>query len=560
MKKTKLKMYGNLHSISMKIGIMAFIMILVSITAVTLIASIESRTNYDDTYKKYVLSLAEEVADVIDETDVTDYSSILKNVKLKDIDSSYSYLVDSDGIVLYHPTKEKIGTQITNEVVNNLVDEMKSGNVPEDGVSKYNYDGQKKYIGYAITKDHKVAVVGANEDEVMKPINHMIFVMIILGIIGAIACTSVAFFIAMKICKPIKKLSSVIKRIESLDFTELDSSSELLKGKDEIGIMVNDIKDMHDKLKEIINSINNAGLSMTDSVGSLNDMIVKTNSICTDNSATTEELAAGMEETSATTVNINENVQAVKEKAEEIADIATEGVDHAVTIMNEADSIQSNTVETIKNVNKTYELLKANSKIALEGLSEIHKINEMTETIKEIASQTKLLSLNASIEAVHAGDSGKGFSVVAAEINKLSTQTSDAITRVEDIVEGINNAVDSIINVVSDTTNFLENTVVPGYDEFKEVAEKYKNDVSNFKDQLTTTKENIDELKSHIDSSAEAINGINDIINESAIGISDIAEKTTDLVSGMETSSQIADKCKDCTEELDRIVKMFKLN
>ena len=136
MKKTKLKMYGNLHSISMKIGIMAFIMILVSITAVTLIASIESRTNYDDTYKKYVLSLAEEVADVIDETDVTDYSSILKNVKLKDIDSSYSYLVDSDGIVLYHPTKEKIGTQITNEVVNNLVDEMKSGNVPEDGVSK----------------------------------------------------------------------------------------------------------------------------------------------------------------------------------------------------------------------------------------------------------------------------------------------------------------------------------------------------------------------------------------------------------------------------------------
>ena len=74
----------------------------------------------------------------------------------------------------------------------------------------------------------------------------------------------------------------------------------------------------------------------------------------------------------------------------------------------------------------------------------VKKIREATELITSIASQTNLLSLNASIEAARAGSAGDGFAVVAKEVGKLSGRSSVVNKEIEEIVQNINSAVEAM--------------------------------------------------------------------------------------------------------------------
>lgn len=72
-------------------------------------------------------------------------SEILADVKVEGLDSSYVYLVSSDGYMMYHPTEDKVGKPVENTVVSGIVDELKKGNIPENKVVEYDFNGIKKY-------------------------------------------------------------------------------------------------------------------------------------------------------------------------------------------------------------------------------------------------------------------------------------------------------------------------------------------------------------------------------------------------------------------------------
>ena len=114
------------------------------------------------------------------------------------------------------------------------------------------------------------------------------------------------------------------------------------------------------------------------------------------------------------------------------------------------------------------------SEKAIEGSKAVEKINELTNTIMEISSQTGLLALNASIEAARAGEAGRGFAVVATEIGSLADQTSKAIADIGNIVKAVNEAVGNMTECLSETTGFLETTVLEDYKEFEQVENDLK--------------------------------------------------------------------------------------
>ena len=546
------------NSISSKILLLVIVVVTVSLGVSMFLADSIASGVVGNVNENYILSLAESAADAIenisnDDDYIQECSEIVKEISMEGISSAYGYLVDADGTMIYHPTEEKVGEQVENSVVLNVVDQLKQGKVPENAVVTYDFNGAEKYAAYAITKTtNQIVVITADKTEIMKPIKSMFTKLLATLFICLILSGIIGYILSRFITRPIKDLTEIISNTSQLNFEHNPASAKLCARKDETGIMAREVRSMRKNLRNMVAEIKNAGNLINTNVTGLNNITDTVNQMCSDNSATSQQLAAGMEETAATTVTINENVNSIKDEAENINTMAENGAKNSEDVMQRATALQEKTVTAS---NKTMQMYT----LAIEGSRAVDKINELTGTIMEISSQTSLLALNASIEAARAGEAGKGFAVVATEIGSLADQTSKAIADIEDIVKEVNNAVSNMSNCLEETTGFLENTVTADYKEFEQVGVQYREDADVFKTSMEEVKTSMAHLAAAIENIAVALNGINDTVNEASIGVTDIAEKTSDMVGKTSETTDMVDKCFECVDDLKNVVAKFKL-
>lgn len=553
-----------IHSIAAKIMLMVVVMVALSLMACISIANVRASATVSNVNENFILSLTESAAKTLDkipaEVDFsTQCAAVMQDMRMEGVSSAYGYLVDSDGKMLYHPTADKIGKSVENEVVKGVVSQLQSGNIPQDAVVTYNFNGTVKYAAYALTSDHKIVVMSADKGEIMEPITNMVRLMQITMGVCLIICCLAALVLTNMITKPIHQLTYIITRTANFDFTHNANSRRLYSRKDEIGIMAAEMHIMRKNLREMVASIQDAGQKINENVSELNEVTDTVNQMCSDNSATSQQLAAGMQETAATTVTINENVSQIKGEAQNINAMAEEGAKNSETVMDRALQLRTKTVTASNKTMDIYNSVKEKAEKAIEGSKAVEKINELTGTIMEISSQTGLLALNASIEAARAGEAGKGFAVVATEIGSLADQTSQAIANISAIVKEVNEAVGNMSECLEETTEFLEKSVSADYKEFEQVSEQYKDDANVFKNSMEGIKTSMAQLAGAIEQIASALSGINDTVGESSVGVTDIAEKTSGMVEKTSSATDKVKECYQCVDELRDIVTKFTL-
>lgn len=150
-------------------------------------------------------------------------------------------------------------------------------------------------------------------------------------------------------------------------------------------------------------------------------------------------------------------VDDLKEMSAKLMERAEVGIQHSQRVNVSFDHIAN---ETDQNMS------------LLKGLTEqVESISSIATTINSISSQTQLLALNAAIEAAHAGSYGNGFSVVAAEIRKLATNSKEAIVKVDQYVKAIHAEVEK----VSSGTSRAKTTVFTNRDLVKQANEEFIN-------------------------------------------------------------------------------------
>lgn len=553
-----------IHSITAKIMLMVVVMVSLSLMACISIANVRASATVNNVNENFILSLTESAANTLDkipaEVDFsTQCAAVMQDMSMEGVSSAYGYLVDSDGTMLYHPTADKIGKSVENEVVKGVVSQLQSGNVPKNAVVTYDFKGTTKYAAYALTSDHKIVVMSADKDEIMEPVSNMVNLMAATMVISLIVCCFVALILTKMITKPIDELTLIITKTANFDFTRNANGKKLYSRKDETGFMANEIHIMRKNLREMVASIQDAGQKINENVSELNEVTDTVNQMCSDNSATSQQLAAGMQETAATTVTINENVSQIKGEAENINAMAEEGAKNSETVMDRALQLRTKTVTASNKTMDIYNSVKEKAEKAIEGSKAVEKINELTGTIMEISSQTGLLALNASIEAARAGEAGKGFAVVATEIGSLADQTSQAIANISAIVKEVNEAVGNMSECLEETTEFLEKSVSVDYKEFEQVSEQYKDDANVFKNSMEGIKTSMAQLAGAIEQIASALSGINDTVGESSVGVTDIAEKTSGMVEKTSSATDKVKECYQCVDELRDIVTKFTL-
>lgn len=547
----------------------AVIVVAVLIASVLCVAIIVPRYKDDvsSTVQNYMYDLAISYGNMMEneiaagnELDYDTYSKLLSGVKVSGMTSSYAYIVSADGIMQYHPTQEKVGNAVENEVVSGLVKDIAAGKHPSPACTTYLFKGTMKYASYNVLSDNSILVITADEDDALSAVNE-VTTYAIIAIVGSVLLFAViGIFFGIFLTKPIVQITEIVTQTAAFQFKHSDAAGKIVKRKDECGAMGRAVASMRANLRTMVGDISDVNSSISGSVTELESISNQINAMCTDNSATTQQLAAGMQETSATTDTINTNIGAMKVEADDISKLASDGVALSSEVMDRANDLRQSTQNATNKTTAMYTSVKEKTEQAIEDSKAVDRINELTEAIMSISSQTSLLALNASIEAARAGDAGRGFAVVATEIGNLANQTSQTVGDINTIVSDVNEAVSGMAKSLQETMDFLEQVVLKDYADFEKVSEQYEKDADEFEKSMVNIGDGISTLLDSITDIVSALDGINSIVGESTVGVTDIAEKTTDVVAQTSKNTEIVDECITNVDKLRDIASMFTMD
>ena len=484
-------------------------------------------------------------------------SEAVAGIKINDQESSYATLMDANGNYIYHPDSSLIGTQTTDENILDVVAKIQAGERPETTVL---LDDDKNYVTYHVSElNDWILTISVAQSDVLEPVTEMSAkaftisagLLIVLAIIG--------FAFAISITQPLQKLTKVVRKISHLDLVPYTKYTSLQKKKDETGEISRAVERMRDTFQGMMGELSSISASITEDAKKLNEIANTVTDHADNNFATTEQLSAGMQETTASTDVISEDVSKIGTYTQTINERATDGVHLSEEIMKRTVQMKENTLKASESTRQMYEEVREETENAIDRSKAVSRIDDLANAIKEIADQTRLLSLNASIEAARAGEAGRGFSVVAMEIGKLAEQSSQTVGNITSIVQEVTRAVNDLTSSLTKTLDFLDHKVLHDYDGFIEISEQYADDAGNINKTMQEVDGSIDELNDSISKISDAIAGINASVAESTSGVVDVANNNSDIVKLTRDTYEMAQTTLGNAKLLDDIIGKFKL-
>ena len=247
--------------------------------------------------------------------------------------------------------------------------------------------------------------------------------------------------------------------------------------------------------------------------------------------------AASVEEMQAT---INELTSGIKTTAEELGTAYDEAYKYAEIAEGSRGDMEV-LVQAMSRINETSE-----------------KIGAIITQIEDIASQTNLLSLNASIEAARAGDAGKGFAVVAEEIRELAEDSRKIANSIQEISLVVIDSVKDLTGNSGKLLAYVDESILADYEKFAAITNEYRDDAAKVNDILENFAVNAETLKNTM---AEMNSGISDIsttIDESSQGVNDAADSVGGIVDSINDIEKDAAKNTEIGQKLQNYVEVFK--
>ena len=430
-----------------KLDLLVLLAIVVSVVLILAATVPAAQSRLQGTVKNYMLDMAKAYGASLDEEityngedkilNAETLGDMVGSAKVTGIESSYAYVVTKDGTMMYHPTEEKIGKPVENEVVKGLVAQIQDGKVPAAAVTDYLFNGEIKYASYYVSKTDGtpfILVISADENEVVAPVKSILTRAILFGLLIAIAIMVIEALLIRKSLRPVVMLEEIINRMSQLDVRQNETLDRLAKRSDEFGVMSKAIQGLQQQLDHTVVTIK----GQSEKIFSSSDTMMKS---ATNMSETTSQVdqavsdiaqgatsqADSTQKATDTVVRIGEMIEAATAAVAQLDTVSkqmTEAQNTASGILNDLDEINKQTTDAVDEIARQTD--QTNESAA--------KIQEVTSLISSIAEETNLLSLNASIEAARAGEAGRGFAVVAEEIGKLAEQSNQSAKQIEDII------------------------------------------------------------------------------------------------------------------------------
>ena len=561
---------GFLHSLKAKILLLVAAAVVLTVVLNLWTVIPKSSSNISELTSNYMLDVAMVAGEGIDnQIRMSSYDSVMSggnlsrivgNVEIKGVKDSYTYIVDGDGTMLYHPTADKIGKPVENSVVKGVISKLKSENRPQPEVVQYNFNGETKYAGIYVGKSKDfILVVNANKKQALSGTTSIATSTVKGSIFAMVLCLIAAIFVTRKIVAPIISATDTVEKLGNLDFSEdVSSDKKMLNRKDEVGVMLRSITELKNIIVKVMAEIRAYSESLGEAAEALknsaNESSTAAGQVETAITGIADGASSQAQETQSATENVivmGKMIEQASTEVEQLGDNAADmhkASENAMSILAELEKINQKTMEAIHIIGEQTQ--KTNESAA--------KIKVATDMISEIAEETTLLSLNASIEAARAGEQGRGFAVVANQIQKLAEQSADATTQITEVIsELVNDAQESVqtIDEVKEVMNQQSENVSQTEKAFKNVEKGIAESIESV-EKITDKTRKLDEARAGV---VDVVQSLSAIAEENAASAEETSASASEVGSIMEDVSQNANMLDEIAVKLNENVKRFKI-
>ena len=412
------------------------------------------------------------------------------------------------------------------------------------------------YYGYYRPTDDGMLFAGKPKADVNELIMQVVIAEIIVSIFVFAVCFIVSWILITSIINRIQNAVEQIQEITNGDLTGETVVHE--NAKDESILISNAVGQLRSQLRDIVSNISDNAKSLNDSSDVFSSKFADISEGVSNVNIAVEEIAEDSTTQAQETVSAGHQIENIADSIEQ--NVQNVGVlDGAVDKMQELSTEVSTVLnDLVKISEKTSRTIEEVSRITAATNDSADKIAEAVQMIQDITEQTGLLSLNASIEAARAGEAGRGFSVVADEIRRLSENSSANATEIETIVQELisnsNDSVEKMNEVTADVEtqmNQLNNTI--------NSFEGLKSEVSSVSDTSKNIFIEIRKLEKEKDSLQTAINKLSGISDSNAASTEETAANVETLTAAIEECNSEAKGLHSYSDSLFNQISRFKL-
>ncbi len=368
-------------------------------------------------------------------------------------------------------------------------------------------------------------------------------------ILAAITGTLLAGGIAKEIKKMTQKMAKASQGDLTTEFTT--------KRQDEFQVLTGSLNEMVKGMRTLIEKMSKVGASVSSSANSLSDTSANLLTATKNISYAIDEIGEGVAQQASDTEicsnlmnTLSDKINHVNESSYQIEQIAMSTkviIDDGINTVNELDQKSGATRDITRAVIQTIEELELRSR----------DIGQVISVINGIASQTNLLSLNASIEAARAGEAGRGFAVVAEEVRKLAMQSVTASNQIKGIIDLIQAKTKDTVSsakqardIVNSQGDVISKTVT--------AFESISNHVSELVNNLNRITEGAVQIASAKDETMDSIRNISAVSQQTAASSEEVSATAIEQIHSVELLSKAAEELAGQAEELEREILQFK--